>query len=133
MQNIIVLDKLKSFFLSIGFGVITFSTPEEHDRIIAYTSQLAHISSSAYVKSPTAQTHMGFSAGSFNDMTRVARLDENMWTELFSANRDNLISELDTFISHSNEYMNALKANDTDSLRELLKNGRQLKATAGGK
>ncbi len=132
-SNIIVLDKLKSFFLSIGFGVITFSTPEEHDRIIAYTSQLAHISSSAYVKSPTAQTHMGFSAGSFNDMTRVARLDENMWTELFSANRDNLISELDTFISHLNEYMNALKANDTDSLRELLKNGRQLKATAGGK
>ena len=132
-SDIITLDKLKSFFLSIGFGAITFSTPEEHDRIIAYTSQLAHISSSAYVKSPTAQTHMGFSAGSFNDMTRVARLDADMWTELFSANRDNLISELDTFIGHLSEYMDALKSNDANKLRQLLENGCQLKASAGGK
>ena len=132
-SDIVMLDNLKSFFLSLGFGTITFSTPEEHDRIIAYTSQLAHISSSAYVKSPTAQTHMGFSAGSFNDMTRVARLDENMWTELFSANSDNLISELIVFIGHLNEYLNALMSDDEDKLRELLKSGRQLKATAGGR
>ncbi len=131
-SDILTLDKLKTFYLSIGFGTVTFSTPEEHDRIIAYTSQLAHISSSAYVKSPTAQTHMGFSAGSFKDMTRVARLDENMWTELMSANRDNLTLELETFIGHLQEYLDALKADDGQRLCELLRSGRLLKASVGG-
>ena len=74
-----LLETLKAFFLDIGFAGLTFSDPEEHDRIIAFTSQLAHIASSAYVKSPEAQRRRGFSAGSFKDMTRVARLDENMW------------------------------------------------------
>ena len=78
-----LLEMLKAFFLDIGFASLTFSTPDEHDRIIAFTSQLAHIVSSAYVKSPEAQRRRGFSAGSFQDMTRVARLDENMWTALF--------------------------------------------------
>ncbi len=130
--DIVMLDELKSFFLQIGFERLTFTDPVEHDKIIAYTSQLAHISSSAYVKSPTAQHQMGFSAGSYKDMTRVARLDENMWTELFSANRDMLTSELELFISHLNEYLDALKSEDNDRLRELLKEGRELKATAGG-
>ena len=130
--NILMLDSLKSFFLSIGFDNLTFTTPEEHDRIIAYTSQLAHISSSAYIKSPSAQTHMGFSAGSFKDMTRVARLDENMWTDLFMANRDNLVSELEAFIGHLNEYLSALKSDDNETMHKLLKEGRQLKETAGG-
>ncbi len=130
--DIVTLDKLKSFFLQIGFETITFTDPEEHDRIIAYTSQLAHIVSSAYVKSPSAQTHMGFSAGSFRDMTRVARLDEDMWTELFTANRDKLLAELETFIGHLNEYRNALKSGDDGSLHELLRRGRELKLTAGG-
>ena len=86
--DIVILDTLKAYFLKIGFGQITFSTPEEHDRIIAYTSQLAHVTSSAYIKSPSAQTHMGFSAGSYKDMTRVARLDENLWKELFRENSE---------------------------------------------
>ncbi|MGM9521080.1 MAG: prephenate dehydrogenase [Oscillospiraceae bacterium] len=130
--DIVMLDKLKAFFLEIGFETLTFTTPEEHDRIISYTSQLAHICSSSYVKSPTAQTHMGFSAGSFKDMTRVARLDENMWTELFSANRDNLVGELEELIKHLTDYLDAIKADDQDKLRQLLKTGRELKATAGG-
>ena len=127
-----LLETLKAFFLDIGFANLTFSTPDEHDRIIAYTSQLAHISSSAYVKSPEAQKRRGFSAGSFRDMTRVARLDEAMWTELFLDNADYLTEELDILIEHLNQYLGALQSRDAEMLRSLLKEGRDRKATAGG-
>jgi len=130
--DMVLLDTLKNFFLDIGFARLTFSDPEEHDRIIAFTSQLAHIASSAYVKSPEAQRRRGFSAGSFRDMTRVARLDEDMWTELFLADADYLTRELDVLIHHLTEYSDALKAKDADALRALLKEGKDLKATAGG-
>lgn len=125
--DITILDGLRNFFLSIGFGKITFSTPEIHDRTIAYTSQLAHIASSAYIKSPTAQLHSGFSAGSFRDMTRVAKLDENLWTELFSENKDYLVEELEGLIGHLNDYLTALKGDDWDRVHALLKEGRELK------
>lgn len=127
-----LLETLKAFFLDVGFANLTFSTPEEHDRIIAYTSQLAHIASSAYVKSPEAQKRRGFSAGSFRDMTRVARLDEKMWTELFLDNADYLTGELSILIGHLNDYLAALENRDEEALRALLKEGRELKATAGG-
>ncbi len=127
-----LLETLKAFFLDIGFAGLTFSDPDEHDRIIAFTSQLAHITSSAYVKSPEAQKRRGFSAGSFQDMTRVARLDEDMWTELFLDDADYLTAELDVLIQHLTEYADALKAKDADALRALLKDGREKKATAGG-
>ena len=127
-----LLETLKAFFLDVGFASLTFSNPDEHDRIIAYTSQLAHISSSAYVKSPEAQKRRGFSAGSFRDMTRVARLDEAMWTELFLDNADYLTEELDILIRHLNEYLGALKNRDADEMLRLLREGRDLKATAGG-
>ena len=127
-----LLETLKTFFLDIGFAGLTFSDPEEHDRIIAYTSQLAHIASSAYVKSPEAQRRRGFSAGSFRDMTRVARLDEDMWTELFLDDADYLSKELDVLIENLTEFADALKAGDPDTLRALLKDGREKKATAGG-
>lgn len=127
-----LLETLKAFFLDLGFANLTFSDPEEHDRIIAFTSQLAHIASSAYVKSPEAQRRRGFSAGSFKDMTRVARLDEEMWTELFLDDADYLTGELETLIHHLTEYADALKARDADRLRALLKDGREKKAAAGG-
>lgn len=127
-----LLETLKAFFLDVGFAGLTFSTPEEHDRIIAFTSQLAHIASSAYVKSPEAQRRRGFSAGSFQDMTRVARLDEDMWTELFLADADYLTSELEVLVGHLNEYLDALKNRDAEQLRALLRDGREKKATAGG-
>jgi prephenate dehydrogenase len=127
-----LLETLKSFFLDVGFANLTFSDPEEHDRIIAFTSQLAHIASSAYVKSPEAQRRRGFSAGSFRDMTRVARLDEDMWTELFLDDADYLTRELDVLIQNLQEYAEALKAKDADKLRALLKEGRERKASAGG-
>ncbi len=127
-----LLETLKAFFLDVGFAGLTFSTPEEHDRIIAFTSQLAHIASSAYVKSPEAQRRRGFSAGSFQDMTRVARLDEDMWTELFLADADYLTGELEVLVQHLNEYLDALKNRDAEQLRALLRDGREKKATAGG-
>ena len=127
-----LLETLKTFFLDIGFAGLTFSDPEEHDRIIAYTSQLAHIASSAYVKSPEAQRRRGFSAGSFRDMTRVARLDEDMWTELFLDDADYLTKEVGELIRHLTEYQEALQARDAEKLHALLKDGREKKATAGG-
>ena len=127
-----MLETLKAFCTDIGFAGLTFSTPEEHDRIIAYTSQLAHLVSSAYVKSPEAQRRRGFSAGSFRDMTRVAHLDEAMWTELFLDDADYLTEQLEILIDHLNEYREALAAHDAEQLQALLKDGREKKATAGG-
>lgn len=127
-----MLETLKAFFTDIGFAGLTFSTPDEHDRIIAYTSQLAHLVSSAYIKSPEAQRRRGFSAGSFRDMTRVAHLDEAMWTELFLDDADYLTEQLGILIDHLNEYRKALTAKNPEQLQALLKDGREKKATAGG-
>ena len=123
------IDTLKAFFLSLGFGEIVFSTPEEHDRIIAYTSQLAHAASSAYIKSPTSRQRMGFTAGSYKDMTRVARLDPEMWTQLFMVNRDHMIDELQELVANLTGYLDALKADDPAQLKKLLEEGRDLKVT----
>jgi len=131
-EDEMILENLKNFFLDMGFGHITFSTPEEHDRIIAYTSQLAHVVSNAYIKSPEAQKRRGFSAGSFKDMTRVARLDEKMWTELFLDNPDYLVEQLEILIDNLNEYLDVIKKGDREKLQALLKDGREKKATAGG-
>ncbi len=130
--NMTMLEKLKAFFLDLGFATLTFAKPDEHDRIIAYTSQLAHITSSAYIKSPDALLRRGFSAGSFRDMTRVALLDEDMWTELFLDNDDNLLTQLDILIGHLQEYRQALAAKDAQALKALLKDGREKKALSGG-
>ncbi len=123
------LDTLKSFYLSLGFGTIVFSTPEEHDKIIAYTSQLAHAASSAYIKSPTSRQRMGFTAGSYKDMTRVARLDPEMWTQLFMVNRDYMIDELQELVDNLTGYLDALKENDAAKLKKLFEDGRDLKIT----
>ena len=119
------LDYAKMFFISLGFYRITVTTAEEHDKIIAYTSQLAHIASSAYVKSPTSLQNLGFSAGSFKDMTRVAYLNENMWSELFLQNKDFLLKELKVLIENLTEYHRAISECDRDALMELLTDGKQ--------
>ena len=97
-EEIETIEFLKNFFLEIGFSKIQICTDDEHDKMIALTSQLAHILSSAYVKSPSALKHNGFSAGSFKDMTRVAKLNEKMWSELFLDNKDNLLLEINALI-----------------------------------
>lgn len=117
----------KNTFFEIGFGSCKISDAEEHDRIIAITSQLAHVASNAYVKSPTANDFCGYSAGSFKDLTRVARLDEHMWAELFLANADNITFEIDGLIERLKEYSDAIKAGDLERTTELLKAGREAK------
>ncbi len=121
------LANIKIFFLSIGFGKITVKTAKDHDRIIAYTSQLAHVLSNAYVKSETAKEHKGLSAGSFKDLTRVAYLNETMWTELFLENKNNLIDEISTLIDNLSKYKTALEEGNANELNKLLKCGRELK------
>ncbi|HIV18500.1 MAG TPA: prephenate dehydrogenase [Candidatus Merdivicinus intestinigallinarum] len=119
--------ELEAFARSIGFGQTVTAPPEEHDRIIAATSQLAHVVSNAYMKSPTLQKEAGFSAGSYLDLTRVAKLNEEMWTSLFLLNREALLYEVDTIMEHLSQYRDALNRQDAPGLRELLKEGRLLK------
>ncbi|MBQ9264694.1 MAG: prephenate dehydrogenase/arogenate dehydrogenase family protein [Clostridia bacterium] len=122
-----ILRQVKELFLSIGFGRVRFSTPLEHDEMIAFTSQLAHIVSSAYVKTPLAGKHKGFSAGSFRDMTRVARLNETMWTELFLKNDDLLLTQTQHLIDQLTEYRDALRDRDEERLKAILREGREIK------
>lgn len=122
-----LLRNTKDLFLSIGFGKVNFSTPREHDEMIAFTSQLAHIVSSAYVKTPLAGKHKGFSAGSFKDMTRVARLNEEMWTELFMENQDLLLSQVEALVERMTEYRDALRDGNTEWLKDILREGREIK------
>lgn len=126
------LELVKTLYLKIGFTNIQISTPEEHDRIISYTSQLAHVVSNAYVKSPEAEVHNGFSAGSYKDLTRVAKLNEVMWTELFLENKDNLIKEVDGLIENLEKYSQALKSDNAVDLEKLLKDGRERKEKIDG-
>jgi prephenate dehydrogenase len=119
--------EVKKLCLSIGFTNIQISTPEAHDRMIAFTSQLAHVVSSAYVKSDAALRHKGFSAGSYKDMTRVARLNEYMWTELFLDNSDYLTDEIDGLIARLKEYRDAVASHDRMETMRLLKEGRDRK------
>ncbi len=118
---------LKEYSLLLGFGSVVITTAEKHDEIIAFTSQLAHLVSSSYIKSERATEFMGFSAGSFRDMTRVARLSPEMWAELTMDNSDYLVEELDSFIEHLTEYKNALKNKDFKVLKELLEDGNERK------
>ena len=125
--DIETIRRAKEIFLSIGFAKVRFTTPQEHDEMIAFTSQLAHVVSSAYVKTPLAPKHKGFSAGSFRDMTRVARLNEDMWTELFLENDDLLLTQVEALIKNMQEYYDALKNRDEERLRFLLREGREIK------
>jgi prephenate dehydrogenase len=126
-ERLDVLERLKALLEPCGFGSFTLSSAEEHDRMIAYTSQLAHVVSNAYVKSPTAQKHKGFSAGSFKDLTRVARLNATMWTELFLDNADYLSDEIGFIIDSLQAYKDAIDEGDAERLHDLLSEGDRLK------
>ena len=131
-DDIAFLDRIKKLLSPAGFGKISVTTAKRHDELIAFTSQLAHVVSNAYVKSPTAQNHKGFSAGSYKDMTRVAWLNENMWSELFLENKEPLLFEIDNIIASLNEYRNAIAADDKDTLTALLRDGRLAKEKVDG-
>ena len=128
-----VLERLKELLAPCGFGSFTLATAEEHDRVIAYTSQLAHVVSNAYVKSPTARSHKGFSAGSYKDLTRVARLNAPMWTELFLDNADNLSAELGCVIESLQAHKDAIDAGDAERLEGLLAEGDRIKREVEGR
>ncbi len=119
--------EISEFAKALGFGRITECTAEEHDRKIALTSQLAHIVSNAYVKSPEVKNCEGFTGGSFQDMTRIAGVDENMWSELYMLNRSNLLSELDSLLEHLSDCRLALASGDEERLRRELREGRILR------
>lgn len=121
------IERAEKFFLELGFANITRTGKDEHDRIIAFTSQLAHVVSSAYIKSPTALEHFGFSAGSYKDLTRVAKLNETMWTELFLDNAEYLSEEIEGIIERLKEYDRAITSGDREGLKELLRAGREMK------
>ena len=121
------IKEVKEFALTLGFNSVVLSTAENHDKIIAFTSQLAHLVSSSYIKSPTASEFMGFSAGSFRDMTRVARLSPEMWAQLTVDNADFLTGEIDNLIESLTEYKNALKNKDKSKMKELLSDGNEKK------
>ena len=126
-DDIELLSRAKELLSPAGFGRYPVTTAEKHDASIAFTSQLAHLVSNAYVKSPTALEHHGFSAGSYRDMTRVAWLNAPMWTELFLDNRDNLLRELDLLIENLGEYRDALERRDARKLESLLEEGKRRK------
>ncbi len=132
-NDIVLLSRIQALLAPVGFASFSVTTAAEHDRVIAFTSQLAHLASNAYIKSPTAKEHKGFSAGSYKDMTRVAWLDPNMWAELFLENSDALTDELDSYIRSLNEYRNALAAHDKTALTALLEEGRRLKEEVDGR
>ncbi len=132
-NDILLLSRVKELLSPAGFGHISVTTAEKHDEMIAFTSQLAHVVSNAYIKSPTAGAHKGFSAGSYKDMTRVAWLNPKMWAELFIENKDYLENELDILITSLNEYKEAIKNSDVETLERILLEGKQRKEEVDGK
>lgn len=125
--DVYALDALKKFYIGLGFGGVVFTTADNHDKMIAFTSQLCHIVSNAFVKNERASEHFGYSAGSYKDMTRVARLNPYMWSDLMTENKDELYFELDELINNLSKYRDALRSGDKDKLFMLLKEGNDRK------
>lgn len=132
-DNMQLLDKIKQLLSPAGFGSFSVTTARQHDKMIGFTSQMPHILSNAFIKSPTAREHKGFSAGSYKDMTRVAWLNPDMWTELFLENSNNLTEELNFYIAELSKYRDAIVSHDKDTLRALLDEGRNLKKEIDGR
>ena len=131
-DDIDLLARVKTLLKPLGFGRISVTTAEKHDEMIAFTSQMCHVLSNAYIKSPTAGLHKGFSAGSYRDLTRVAWLNADMWAELILENRENMLSEMDCFIGNLQKYRDAIAADDFDGLRDLLQEGKLRKEEIDG-
>ena len=131
-DDIALLQRVKDALKPCHFGFFSVTTAEEHDRMIAFTSQMPHILSNAFIKSPTALKHKGFSAGSYKDLTRVAWLNPQMWAELFLENRDNVLFELDYYIESLRQYQQAIRDKDVDKLVELLDEGKKRKEEVDG-
>ena len=131
-DSMAVLEQAKQLLAPCGFGSFSVTTAREHDEMIAFTSQMPHLLSNAFIKSPAALNHKGFSAGSYRDFTRVAWLNSEMWAELFLSNRENLLAELDLFMENLRAYREALAKPDLKQLQALLEEGHQRKKEVDG-
>lgn len=131
-DDIALLERCKQALEPCGFGRFSVTTAQEHDKMIAFTSQMPHILSNAFIKSPTALNHKGFSAGSYKDLTRVAWLNPQMWAELFLENKDCTLRELDIFIENLHAYRQALANDDLQKLTVLLEEGKRRKEEVDG-
>ena len=131
-DDIAFLARIKALLKPLGFGRISVTTAEKHDEMIAFTSQMCHVVSNAYIKSPTAGLHKGFSAGSYRDLTRVAWLNADMWSELILENRENMLAEMDCLLVNLQKYREAIAENDFDALRALLQEGKERKEEIDG-
>ncbi len=127
-----LLERVKNALSPCGFKHFSVTTAKAHDKMIAFTSQMPHIISNGYIKSPTALSHSGFSAGSYKDLTRVAWLNPQMWAELFLSNKENILNELDSFISTLKQYQTAIEDDDNTQLVALLEAGRRRKEEVDG-
>lgn len=124
--NPFALKVLRSLTKAMRFGRIIECTAEIHDKKIAYTSQLAHIVSNAYVKDNEIESCFGFTGGSFQDMTRIAGVDEAVWAALYLENSENISKKITSLITSLNEIKNAIDSGNEESLRGVLKAGRML-------
>ena len=131
-DDISLLDRVKQALKPCRFGSFSVTTADKHDKMIAFTSQMPHILSNAFIKSPTAKAHKGFSAGSYKDLTRVAWLNPRMWAELFLENRDFVLEELDFYIRSLNNYRDAISGQDMTALVSLLEEGKRRKEEMDG-
>lgn len=127
-----LLERCKALLAPAGFGKLSVTTAREHDKMIAFTSQMCHVVSNAYIKSPTARAHQGFSAGSYKDLTRVAWLNADMWAELILENRDFMLEEMDVLLENLTAYRDAMAQNDFTALRDLLQAGKEIKEEVDG-
>ena len=118
-----VVKSLDGFFRSLGFARVVVTDVRRHDEMIAFTSQLCHLISSAYVREPLALGHAGFSAGSFRDMVRVGAPDPDTWTDLFLMNAGPLVDVLDRYIARLADFRDAIASGDRERLHRSLEEG----------
>ena len=132
-DDVELLDKVQTLLSPVGFGKYSVTTAEKHDEMIAFTSQMPHIISNAFIKSPVAGKHKGFSAGSYRDLTRVAWLNPRMWAELFMENKDFILNELTLYMDNLAKYRAAIEQDDMDTLIALLEEGKRRKEEVDGR
>ena len=124
-------DALVGLAQEMGFKRTVVTTPEHHDEMIAFTSQIAHVLACSYVLSPLAPMHAGYSAGSYRDVSRVARINAEMWTELFLDNKEPLVREIDDLVSNLMKFKYNIVNGDGEALTALMKEGNRIKEEIG--
>ncbi|MBD5584641.1 MAG: prephenate dehydrogenase/arogenate dehydrogenase family protein [Clostridia bacterium] len=120
------LNVIRELTKAMGFKYIVECSAEIHDRKIAYTSQLAHVLSNAYVKDGEIDCCVGFTGGSFQDMTRIAGVDEKMWASLYLENSENITRKITSLIASLAEIKDAIAEGDEQKLVKILAVGREL-------